>query len=118
MHIAVLLLRLFLFYCYDVYRFGVYTNYVSLHRQVTNFIKETVIVQFINVVWIVTERLEYLKKELASILEVRTELSSNFSVNSGVTSISKNERSLQTSPVESGIKGTGSFVSEFPMFIR
>jgi hypothetical protein len=76
------------------------------------------IMQFINVVWMVTERLEYLNKELASCLEVRTELSSNFSVNSGASCISKNERSLQTSPVESGIKGTGIFVSEFPMFIR
>jgi len=90
MQIAALRLRLFQFYCYDVYRYGVYTNYFILHRHLTNFIKETVIMQFINVVWMVTERLEYLKKELASYLELRAELSSNLIVNSGVTCFSKN----------------------------
>jgi len=118
MQLTTLFLSLFPFYCYDVYRFGVYNNYIILHQHVTHFIKEVVIVQFINVVWMVTERLEYLNKELASSFERRAESSSNITVNSGATFIIKNESTLRTSTLEAGNKVSEVLVSDFPVFMR
>jgi hypothetical protein len=106
------------FYCYDSYHFGAETNYMNLHEHVTYFIKEVVIVQFINVVWMITERLEYLNKELESCLELRAELFSNVSLTAGGTCIRKNESKLQTSPLEAGNKDVGFLVSDFPVFTR
>ena len=60
--LKVLPLILFPFYCYDIYVYGVFMNYISVYLHVSNFIKEVVVVQFINVVWMIRERLEYLNK--------------------------------------------------------
>jgi ABC-type multidrug transport system fused ATPase/permease subunit len=111
-------LSMFPFYCYDVYLFGEETNYMEVLLHVTNCIKGVVIVQFINVVWMVKERLEYLNREVASCLELRAEFGSNISVNARTTFISKNESTLQTSRLEAGNKGTGVLVSDFPLFAR
>jgi len=111
-------LCLFPFYCYDVYLVGVETNYMQVHLHVTNFIKEVVILQFINVVWMIKERLEYLNREVASCLEMRAEFGNNISVNARATFISKNESTLQTSRLEAGNKGTDVLVSDFPVFTR
>ena len=111
-------LSLFPFYCYHTYLNGVETNYMNLHLHFSNFIMDIVIVQFFNVVWMIKERLEYLNKEVAKCLELRAELGSNISVNAGVTCISKNVSTLQTSPLEAGNNGTGVFVSDFPVFAR
>jgi hypothetical protein len=111
-------LSLFPFYCYDVYLFGVETSYMTVHLHVTNFVKEVVIVQFVNLVWMITERLEYLNREMASCLELRTELGSDMRVNVGATCISKNESTLQTFPLQAGNKDTGILVRDFPVFKR
>jgi hypothetical protein len=118
MQLTVIPLILFAFYCYEVYLFGREANYLNIHLHVTNFIKVVVIIQFINVVWMITERLEYLNKEVADCLGPRAELFSNMSVNGGATCISKNESTLQTFPLEAGNKGTGVLVSGFPVFTR
>ena len=60
--LTVIHLILFPFYCYNVYVYGVYVNYISVYHYVSDFIKEVVVVQFINVVWMIRERLEYLNK--------------------------------------------------------
>lgn len=116
--LTALLLILFSFYCYDVYLLGALTNYMNLILHVTTFIQDVVIVQFVNVVWMITERLEYLNREVASCLELRAELGSNISANAGATCIGKTERTLQTSRLEAGNKGIGIFVSDFPVFAR
>ena len=113
-----IILILFPFCCYNVYFFGADNNYMDIHLHVTQFIRVVVILQFINVVWMITERLEYLKKELASCLELRAELGSKFSMNAVATSKSKNESTLQISFLEAGNKGTGVLVSDFPVFTR
>ena len=118
MQLAALLFFSFAYLCYNVYRYGAYSYYFFINRHVTSFIKEIVILQFINLVWMVTERLEYLNKELASCLELRAELGCNFSVITGATFMSKNKSTLETSPLEPGNKGTGVLVSDFPVFRR
>jgi hypothetical protein len=118
MQLAALLFFSFAYLCYNVYRYGAYSYYFFINRHVTSFIKEIVILQFINLVWMITERLEYLNKELASCLDLRAELGCNFSVNADATFISKNESTVQISLLEAGNKGAGVLVSYFPVFTR
>ena len=118
MQVTALPLMLFPVYFYDVYNYGEGSNYTIGILRVANFIKEVMVLQFINVVWMITERLEYLNKEVASCLDLGAELSSNFIVTVGATCVSTIESRLETSPLEAGKKTTGVLVSDFPVITR
>jgi hypothetical protein len=111
--LKVLPLILFPFYWYDIYIFGGENKYLLGHVHVSNFVKEVVIVQFVNVVWMITERLECVKREVANCLEFRAELRSNTRACASVCCVSKSESAL-----EFGNKGTRVLVSDFPVFTR
>jgi uncharacterized membrane protein len=111
-------LILFPFYCYDTYVFGKDINYMQGHLHLSNFIKEVVILQFINVVWMITERLKYLNKEVANSLEFRTGVSSNARLFVSASCISNTESALHTSPLEFGNKNAANLLSDFPVFTR
>ena len=97
---------MFQFYCCDIYG----------HLDVSKFIKEAVILQFINVVWMIADRLECINKEVASCLEIPVKLSRSKCVLVRVPFASKTERTPQNSPLECGNEDTGALISDFPVF--
>ncbi|GFG31885.1 hypothetical protein Cfor_10240 [Coptotermes formosanus] len=108
----------FPFYCYVTYVFSKDLNCMQGHLHLSNFIKEVVILQFINVVWMITERLKYLNKEVANSLEFRTEVRSNAPLFVSASCISNTESALHTSPLEFGNKNAAILLCDFPVFTR
>jgi hypothetical protein len=112
--LVVLLFILIPFYCCDSYAFGSEVKYVYGFMHVSSFMKEIVIVQYINVVWMVTERLQYLNRQLAKSLEFPAEILSNKRMAVNTTCLSKYENTNQICPLRfNDYKNAGIFVSDF-----
>lgn len=110
--LAVFPLILVPFYFYDSYIFGGEVKHLYGYMHLTSFINQVVIVQFVNVVWIIKDRLQYMKKELAKTLEMPTDISKNTQMflNATCTDIPKRRR--QMPPIRNvKYEDTGALVS-------
>jgi hypothetical protein len=112
--LVVLLFILIPFYCCDSYVFGSEVKYVYGFMHVSSLMKEIVIVQYINVVWMVTERLQYLNRQLAKSLELPAEILSNKRMALNTTYFSTDEHTNPIRPLRfNNYKNAGIFVSDF-----
>jgi hypothetical protein len=112
--LVVLLLILIPFYCCDSYVFGSEVKYVYGFMHVSSLMKETVILQYVNVVGMVTERLQYLNRQLAKSLEFPAEVLNNTRMDVNTTCLSKYEHTNHICPLRfNNRKSAGIFVSDF-----
>lgn len=97
------------FYFYDSYIFGDEVEYLYGYMHVSSFIKQFVILQFVNVVWIIKDRLQHLKTELTKSLEMPTYIFRNTQlvVNNSCSGIHKHQKQMPSPRfgkyIESGV---------------
>jgi hypothetical protein len=111
--LIVALIILIPFYCYDSYVFGSNVEYFYGFMHLSSLVKDITIVQYINVVWMVTGRLQYLNRHLAKSLEFPAEVISNSYMDVNTTRFNKHERTNQICPLRfNNYKNTGIFVPD------
>ncbi|PNF33540.1 hypothetical protein B7P43_G17405 [Cryptotermes secundus] len=112
--LVLLLFILIPFYCCDSYVFRSEVKYVYGFMHVSSLMKEIVILQYINVVWMVTDRLQYLNRHLEKSLELPAEILSNKRMAVNTTCLSKYEHTNQICPLRfNNYKNAGMLVSDF-----
>jgi hypothetical protein len=105
------------FYCYDSYIFGDKGKYLYGYIHVSNFIKQIVIMQYVNVIWIVTERLQYLNGELAKSLDLPTDIVNKTRTVGSTVCIGTSKRQKQMPPLQVNIsEDSGILVADLPVF--
>jgi hypothetical protein len=105
------------FYFYDSYIFGDEVKYLYGYMHVSSFMKQVVILQFVNVVWIIKDRLQYLKIELAKSLETPTNIFSNTQLVINTSRIGIPKHQKQISPLRAEkYEDTGVLVPDCRVF--